>query len=320
MSRVSTVPLHGLHGGLRNRSSLHRSTSDGRTTAHFGELRQPLVAFITGSEIVVGAVAWITCPKIVAALAARPVALVVQKENWWKKADTRGRALAARYASLRGGICASALPAPLSSLTDSLPPIACVGYSKAGSFPLMHHKFIVRCKQEDTPAGPVLVPLAVWTGSFNFSGNANDSLENAVEIHDPAVAAAYLREFALVASLSEGLNWRMSKPSPAKLRGKAVVAKEFVIPLAAPVTQSRASTGRASARTRKRPAKKTASKRAAPKRAAPKRAASKRPPAKKAAPKRIAPKVVAGRPTAKPVKKTIAAPKKAQAKPTRKAA
>ncbi|WP_248581604.1 hypothetical protein [Nocardioides sp. InS609-2] len=219
---MTTQSLHALHPGPRLRPT---ATPHGVCTAHFGELHGPLLDFIAGSEVIVGCVAWITSGRILDALATRPVALVVQKENWWKKTDTRGQTLAGRYAGLTGGLAASAFPPPLATKTFRgkpvpndlvLAPISCIGYSRAQSrfAPLMHHKFIVRCRIEKTGAVEVLVPLAAWTGSFNFSGNANDSFENALEIHDPVIAAAYLAEFALMASLSESMNWRTAAPRP----------------------------------------------------------------------------------------------------------
>lgn len=226
---MSTPSLHTLHAGPRLRPT---STPHGVATVHFGELHGPVLDFIAGSEVIVGCVAWITSGQILDALASKRVALVVQKEGWWKRGDTRGAALARRYAALTGGLAASAFPEPLGTKTfrgkpvpnsAELAPIACVGYGYGSGSqfqPLMHHKFIVRCTLDE--AGQ-LVPLAVWTGSANFSANSNDSMENALVIHDPAIAAAYLGEFALVASLSEPMNWRLSRPSP-KGAGVAVFA------------------------------------------------------------------------------------------------
>ena len=73
----------------------------------------------------------------------------------------------------------------------------------------MHHKFLVRLEYNDRAesASDYLLPVAVWTGSFNFSKNAGYSFENAVEIHDAVIATAYFEEFARVMSLSEPLEW-----------------------------------------------------------------------------------------------------------------
>lgn len=271
---MSVVPLHALHTADRNRAT---STPRGICTAHFGELRRPLLEFIDHSEVVVGCVAWVTERHILEALARRPVALVVQKENWWKKTDVRGQALARRYAALTGGLPAALFPDPLGTKTfrgkpvpndAALAPIACVGYGSGSQHqPLMHHKFLVRCVLDGDGA---LLPVAVWTGSFNFSGNADRSFENAVEIHDPTIAAAYLTEFALVASVSEPMNWRLARPNP-----KGAGAGTIVVPPAKTTsrvvkrTQRRRATkpgtrttGTRSGTVRKTAAKKTTAKKA----------------------------------------------------------
>ncbi|MGL5823679.1 MAG: hypothetical protein ACRCYU_02285 [Nocardioides sp.] len=229
---MSEKSLHALYAGPTQRST---RTGRGTATARFGELHDPLVEFILDSEVIVGCVAWITEPSILEALSDRPVALVVQKENWWKKTDGRGVRLAGRYTKLTGGLPASQFPVPLAARGGAvLPPIACAGHAGATMAPLMHHKFVVRCSR----AKGKLVPLAVWTGSFNFSANANESFENALEVHDPTIAAAYLAEFATVASVSESMNWTRraatpaSKP-PAKIKTKTKAAKR-------PVTRKRA--------------------------------------------------------------------------------
>lgn len=261
--RPTVIPLHALHALPRLRPT---ATPHGVCTVHFGELQGPVLDFIAGSEVIVGCVAWITSGKILDALATKQVCLAVQKENWWKKTDNRGASLARRYASLTGALPASAFPAPLGTKTfrgkevpnDSpMAPIQCVGYGSSSQFqPLMHHKFLVRCTLD---ADGTLVPLAVWTGSANLSENSNASLENAVVIADPIIAAAYLAEFALVASLSEPMNWRFARPSP---KGAGVAA--FVAPPAKPKkTTARVVSGaarkRASTKTKTgTPIKKTA--------------------------------------------------------------
>lgn len=292
-----TASLHELHDFARNRSG----PAGGATTAHFGELHGPLLRFIADSEVLVGCVAWVTSGKILDALARADVCLVVQKESWWKKKDARGSSLARRYAALTTTLTADLFPAPLGVKVfrgklvadpSSLAPVSCVGYgATTKASPLMHHKFVVRCRRL---GDGTLEPLAVWTGSFNFSANANDSFENAVEIHDPDVAAAYLAEFALIASLSEPMNWRLARPNP---KGAGNVAAFTPLPAVPAVTTTNV-------------VKKGAGK----KRAAAKKRATSRPArgsgAKKPTTARAAKKSAASRPAAKPKK----APAKTQKK------
>lgn len=212
MVRTPKDALHDFHNLpiIRDTESVYTS----KVIAHLGELRTACMNFIGGSEIVVGSVAWLTDPDIIKVLSRRFVALTVQKENWWKKTDARGQRLAKGYASLQGGLPASAFPEPLAHHGDvMLAPIACVGYSGGTPFsPLHHHKFLVRCRVAGGTGK--LVADALWTGSFNLTKNASEGFENAVEIHDPIIANAYLHEFALMAAMSEPMNWRRAQPDP----------------------------------------------------------------------------------------------------------
>ena len=51
-------------------------------------------------------------------------------------------------------------------------------------------------------------PYAVWTGSYNFTKNAEFSLENAVYIKNSKLACQYFSQWGQIASLSEPLDWR----------------------------------------------------------------------------------------------------------------
>ncbi|WIB65603.1 phospholipase D-like domain-containing protein [Curtobacterium sp. MCBD17_040] len=192
-----------------------RDTTSAGTTVHFGNLTDALLEFVRGSEAVVGCVAWITSRDIVHELAQRPVALIVNKE--WSLRSTDRKASSARQrallATLHGGLRRRDFPKPLSDIPtgdDSMPAVRCVGHTPrtgAANTPLMHSKFLVRLQHGK--------PVAVWTGSFNFTGNAANNVENAVEIHHRTIARAYLNEFARVAALSEPLEFKAGKADPA---------------------------------------------------------------------------------------------------------
>lgn len=185
----------------------------GSVITHFGDLKPALLRFIEGSDAIVGCIAWITSSEMVDVLSQRPVALIVNKEPFLKP---NGKTSAARQratlARLQGGLRRRDFPEPLNrmfqSRTDTIDAVRCVGHTGARvqNAPLMHHKFAVRLTNGK--------PTAVWTGSFNWTVNASSSIENAVEIHDPNVAAQYLAEFARVASLSEPLDYLSSSVKP----------------------------------------------------------------------------------------------------------
>ncbi|MGW8431227.1 phospholipase D-like domain-containing protein [Curtobacterium citreum] len=178
--------------------------------------------------------AWVTNRDIIAALAERPVALIVNKEYALRSTDRKVHSQRQRQnlSELRGGLRRRDLPAPLRDIPtgpDDIEPVRCVGHitrGNTGNTPLMHDKFIVRLHRGK--------PVAVWTGSFNFTVNAASNIENAVEIHDKTIAAAFLDEFARIASLSEPLEFKAGAANPA---WGAVLPKR--VPTAATVTPTK---------------------------------------------------------------------------------
>ena len=182
---------------------------------HFAGVTDRLLDFIRGSDAIVGCVAWVTNRAVIAAMAERPVSLIVNKEYSLRSTDRKVHSQRQRQnlSELRGGLRRQDMPAPLRDIPsgpDFIEPVRCVGHitrGNTGNTPLMHSKFIVRLQRGK--------PVAVWTGSFNFTVNAASNVENVVEIHDKAIAAAYLDEFARIAALSEPLEFKAGKADPA---------------------------------------------------------------------------------------------------------
>jgi len=67
--------------------------------------------------------------------------------------------------------------------------------------PLMHHKFLIMLNKKFKPIG-------VWTGSYNFTNNGNNSFENAIYITDKKIIGHYIDEFITIYGLSEKINWK----------------------------------------------------------------------------------------------------------------
>lgn len=248
-----------------------RGVTSGDVTIHFGDVASPAEEFINGSPMLVGAVAWVKSRRLIAALAARPVALVVNKEFGLR---VQGHPEREALMPLQGGVPAKLLPSPRPR-TAHLEAVRCAGFAAKGRFgALMHHKFLVRL--DATGAA-----VAVWTGSFNFTAGAESNIENGMTIFDPVIAQAFLAEFSRVWALSEPLLFSAGTPTPGS-QAKGTVR------VPAP---KRARATRKKAGTRKPAAKKTA---AATKRAATTKA---KPPAKKTAAKKTTAKAAQGKGT-----------------------
>ena len=164
--------------------------------------------------------------------------LIVQKEDFlrpdldtynksnWKKS------LQAKYANLKCPHTRYELNDSISELSYAssnpwVDPIRCMGNhnsDKAAASPRVHNKFLVFCKiidktekeEEDKDKNDITInykPVAVWTGSFNFTKNATYSFENSIYLEDQSgdnpILNSYLKEHHQIFALSEPLNWEV---------------------------------------------------------------------------------------------------------------
>jgi len=199
---------------------------------YFKDIESHLIRHIESADVVIGCVAWLTSPAILAALSNKSgVSIIVQKEDWlrpdlgeqggnWK---TRQKA---RYAQLPNSLTRFDEGLKDTVLSDmsycgdpAIDAVRCVGHHNAmrlPAFPRMHHKFIVLCREIPVADDGYknYEPYEVWTGSFNFTKNAASSFENAVVLRNPALARAFLSEYAQIAALSERLDWEAEWVQP----------------------------------------------------------------------------------------------------------
>lgn len=193
----------------------------------FRNLEDRLIQEIQKYDYIAGCVAWFTSYPVLTALGDKETSIVIQKEDFLRPDSSRNHNLKLRraYSRLKCNLLRYSLPGVGSQLSvasdPSMAPVRCVGNhnrTRQPAWPRMHNKFLVFCDVEsgddDTSGNEVLVPRAVWTGSFNVTDNANNSFENAVIISSEAVADAYLKEFAQIYALSEELDWESDWVAP----------------------------------------------------------------------------------------------------------
>ena len=204
-----------------------------RVQVLFRQLKLALIREINAADWVAGCVAWLTDYDVLHALSARKYAkLVVQKEDFLRpesdgKRETWEQSLRRRYESLPRSSHLE-WPGRLNRLstnyydTDEVS-IRCVGNyneDRSPASPRMHNKFLIfgtdrECVSDEDYTKHDVGGYAhnypefthVWTGSFNFTLNAQRSLENAVIIYSEAIAKAYYDEFCQISGLSEPLDW-----------------------------------------------------------------------------------------------------------------
>jgi len=202
-------------------------------SVYFRDIETKLIEHITRANAVFGAVAWLTSPEILDALSLpEQVQIIVQKEDFLRpdqddqSGDEWKKLLHSKYSKLkftipRGDFDHWILGATTMDNIYPLDPVRCAGchnIAKKSAFPRMHNKFLVfaNIEQGDDGGCPfyIIEPYAVWTGSFNFSKNATNSLENALYITNNNIVEAYFKEYTQIAAISEKLDWTSSWISP----------------------------------------------------------------------------------------------------------
>jgi hypothetical protein len=206
---------------LRLRHYLSERYTGGQNDVYFASescsLQDVLLQHIASSDAVVGCVGWLTSKAVIDALAARPAgsSFIVDKgyvsKNAW---------LVERYAafnrrlSLNESVWDPTALHVLKPVTSALDPMRILGFAGGAAgqaSPMMHHKFAVMLKRE----GGELIPSCVLLGSYNFSDNADRSLEFLNVSRDPVVIGAFLAEFAaLYVVLSEPVTSQAALPKP----------------------------------------------------------------------------------------------------------
>lgn len=167
-------------------------TESGCVQCYFKNIEAALVDLIRKEPagILVGCVAWITSPPIIAAISRKAGAgLILDKFCSTDLVPFR------EIKGLPSHLCAAIYPDADPGLFDvsglGMEAIRLVGFtrSRRSVTPLMHNKFLVFCSLvKDKP-----VPYAVWTGSTNFTINARSSFENAVFIRDTHLRGVFSR-------------------------------------------------------------------------------------------------------------------------------
>lgn len=200
----------------------------------FKDLKSHLIEEINKADVVVGCVAWLTEPDILKALQRPKVSIVVQKEDFLRpdcniKTKAWSKHLRGLYDKLKPLYWHMGSYEAVNTILDGInmnsgdedkEAIRCAGNhnsDKNPAFPRMHNKFIVLCHHETEEHDDddddldyqrmVVKPYALWTGSFNFTINGGNSLENAVLIYDERIAQVAFHEYEQIMLLSEPLNW-----------------------------------------------------------------------------------------------------------------
>ena len=162
-----------------------------KVQCYFRDLEDKLVQFIDDSEAVVICMAWMTSKNIMMVLETKPCVLILQNESWLNKKGGLAKKTRELYSKLRTS--KKSFPVMGKTIKKDIRVAGLISHPQN-----MHHKFVVRLDEKGNP-------LAVWTGSYNPTTNGNESIENALVLHNEEAARAYLKEFNQVYKLSKPL-------------------------------------------------------------------------------------------------------------------
>jgi hypothetical protein len=183
---------------------MHRQANN-TPHVYFNNICERLIEHIEESEVVLGCVAWLTRSDVLDALSKRPCCIIVQEEDWnvgyRKPWYDRYQSLEAVGIEDLRKICPQLRN--LKNYTNKA--IRSVNLPTVhNQQPRMHHKFLIMFKKTG---------VGVWTGSFNITNNACQSLENATYIDFDPYIKPFVSEFFHVLCLSCELKdeWKPNK-------------------------------------------------------------------------------------------------------------
>ena len=213
-----------------------------KVETHFKNLENALIKKIIENSkgFIFGSVAWLTSENIINALAkCENVQILIQKEDFLrpdfgdtikeKERRKKYRELYSRLNFLHDKFDCHSPICDLSVCGDpSIEPIRCIGNynsEQKRAMPRAHNKFLVFCKKikessEKTrnEREEIYKPTGVWTGSFNFTQNAERSFENGIYLEDNsgmnAIIISFLKEHHQIFALSESLDWESEWSEP----------------------------------------------------------------------------------------------------------
>lgn len=168
-------------------------------TLFFENITEELIIKLKKANAVIGCVAWLTNDKILKTLSEikNGASIILQKESFIKE-NNKCQEL---YKKIK----------PLHSKDYKYDcAIRCCGHNNSDrkiACPRMHNKFLVFGDIKNKQ----FTPYAVWTGSFNLTDNAVNSLENALYINNINVATYYFEEWKRILSISEKMIWTTDK-------------------------------------------------------------------------------------------------------------
>jgi len=204
-------------GGDGKQYDYSTTNNDRSIEVYFRDIEHRIIDKIRQCDTIFGCVAWLTNENILRELSKKECLIVVQEEDFLRP-DTNfcgnkqkwKEKIMKLYNNLSAGdkcVTTCDFMVNRARLTKcGVRRCGMLNKNKLPAFPRMHNKFIVCCN--NTEIGKKhYEPVVVLTGSFNYTENSTNSLENVVCIKDKKIAKAYLDQFGQILIVSMELDW-----------------------------------------------------------------------------------------------------------------
>lgn len=197
---------------------------------YFKDIEGSIIKKIREYEYVVGCIAWLTNENILKELSKKKnVLIIVQEEDFLrpdinfdgdkKKWRNKIRRL---YKKLEKGEIESSfwgVNYASQNIESGIRRFGMLNEDKKPAFPRMHNKFIICYNEISGYEKEITIDGEVLTGSYNYTENSNNSLENVLCIQDKKIVSNYFKQFVEISTMSMPLNWQGEwKPSQSGIR------------------------------------------------------------------------------------------------------
>lgn len=205
---------YNLNNLINDNNSIHSNNVE----VVFRDFKAKLISLIEDSDIVLGAVAWLTDIDVLNSLKKVQCQITLQKEDFLRPdlkmylPEEDKKCLKELYDGLACHLKTNQFHSKIYQLSKDnildINPTTCFGYFNKNlrhCTPKMHNKFFIFAKLDEDLNK--VKPFRVWTGSANITNMSINSLENCIIIHDEIIANHYLKEYEHIYYLSENLDW-----------------------------------------------------------------------------------------------------------------
>lgn len=223
-------------GTVIKQSDFSTSGCNNDIEVYFKNIEKVIIDKIKKYKYVVGCIAWLTNENILKELAKKEECLIIVQDEDFLRPDidfdgnmkSWKNKIFKLYNNIKKIDTTCLVPIGiniLSTVKTGIRRCGMLNTDKKPAFPRMHNKFIIVFndayiydEKEEMLPDPV-IEGEVITGSYNYTENSNNSLENIVCIKDNNIISAYYKQFGEIAIMSVPLKWSKEwKPSKSGLR------------------------------------------------------------------------------------------------------